>query len=160
MIASTNESTHMREAIAAARQGIDAREAPFGAAIVRDKQLICVAQNTVWRDGDPTAHAEINALRQAARQLGTIALHGCEMFTTCEPCPMCLAAIHWAKLERVVYGANIADAAAAGFSELKVSARDLVAQSGSSLRVEGGLLVDECRELFERWRRTPGHRAY
>ena len=69
---------------------------------------------------------------------------------------MCLSAIHWSKLDRVIYGADIADAAAAGFSELTMPARDLVAAAGSPLRVEGGLLADECRDLFRRWKQTPG----
>ena len=150
----------MRLAIDKAREGIAARQSPFGAVIVRDGRLVCAAHNRVWADTDPTAHAEVNAIRQAARILGTIALHGCEMYTTCEPCPMCLSALHWAKLDRVVYGADIADATAAGFSELKMPARDLAAAAGSPLRVEGGLLAEECRELFQRWQQTPGARSY
>ena len=150
----------MRQAIDKALEGIATRQAPFGAVIVRGGQLICATHNSVWTDTDPTAHAEVNAIRQAARILATIGLHGCEMYTTCEPCPMCLSAIHWAKLDRVVYGADIADAAAAGFSELKMSARDLATAAGSTLRVEGGLLADECRDLFRLRQRTPGARSY
>jgi tRNA(Arg) A34 adenosine deaminase TadA len=154
------EETWMRQAIDKCVEGIDAGQSPFGAAIVMGGRLICVAHNTVLRDNDPTAHAEVNAIRLAARSLGTIALHGCEMFTTCEPCPMCLSAIHWAKIDRVVYGADIADATAAGFSELAMPARVLAATAGSPLRVEGGLLADQCRALFQRWRNHPGARAY
>jgi tRNA(Arg) A34 adenosine deaminase TadA len=150
----------MRQAIDKAGEGIATGQAPFGAVIVRGGQLICATHNSVWTETDPTAHAEVNAIRQAARILATIGLHGCEMYTTCEPCPMCLSAIHWAKLDRVVYGADIADAAAIGFSELKMPARELVAVAGSPLRVEGGLLADECRDLFRRWQQTPGHRSY
>lgn len=150
----------MRQAIDVCVNGIDAGQSPFAAVIVQSGRLICVTHNTVWRDTDPTAHAEINAVRQAARILATIALHGCEMFTTCEPCPMCLSALHWAKLDRVVYGADIADATAAGFSELRMPARVLASAAGSPLRVEGGLLADECRELFQCWRKHPEARAY
>jgi tRNA(Arg) A34 adenosine deaminase TadA len=150
----------MKHAIEKAREGIATGQAPFGAVIVRGGQLVCASHNSVWTNTDPTAHAEVNAIRQAARLLATIALHGCEMYTTCEPCPMCLSAIHWAKLDRVVYGADIVDAAAAGFSELKMSARDLATAAGSPLRVEGGLLADECRDLFRLWQRTPGARSY
>lgn len=150
----------MRQTIDKTIEGIVARQAPFGAAIVRDGRLVCVAHNTVWRDTDPTAHAEVNAIRAAAKALGTIGLHGCTMFTTCEPCPMCLSAIHWAKIDRVVFGADIADAAAAGFSELAMPARVLAETAGSPLRVEGGLLAAECRLLFERWRNTPGSQSY
>lgn len=150
----------MRQAIDVCIKGIDAGQAPFAAVIVQGGRLICVTHNTVLRDTDPTAHAEINAIRQAAKILATIALHGCEMFTTCEPCPMCLSALHWAKFDRVVYGADIADAAAAGFSELRMPAGELATTAGSPLRVEGSLLVNECRELFQRWRKHPGARAY
>jgi tRNA(Arg) A34 adenosine deaminase TadA len=155
-----DERGWMRLAIDRAGEGIATGQAPFGAVIVRGGQLICAAHNRVWTDTDPTAHAEVNAIRQAARLLGTIGLHGCEMYTTCEPCPMCLSAIHWAKLDRVVYGADIADAAAVGFFELIMPARHLVAAAGSPLRVEGGLLADESRDLFRRWQQHPGARPY
>jgi tRNA(Arg) A34 adenosine deaminase TadA len=150
----------MRQAIEKAREGIEAGETPFGAVIVCDGRLVSIVHNTVWRDTDPTAHAEINAIRSAARALDTIGLRGCEMFTTCEPCPMCLSAIHWAKIDRVIYGADIADAAAAGFSELRMPARTLAATAGSPLVVEGGLLSAECRELFRLWKERTGGRSY
>src|SRR5689334_14139061 len=105
----------LRRAIAVCEQGIAAGQAPFGAVVVRDGVAVALAHNTVWRDGDPTAHAEINALRAAAAALGTIDLTGCTLYCTCEPCPMCLAALHWAKVTRLVFGAGIADAEAAGF---------------------------------------------
>lgn len=155
-----NDSTWMRRAIDKALAGIAAGQSPFGAIIVRGGQLVCTAHNSVLRDCDPTAHAEVNAIREAAKLLDTIGLHGCEMFTTCEPCPMCLSALHWAKLDRVVFGAAIADATAAGFSELAVPASVLAQMGRSPLRVEGGLLVEECGELFQRWLKTPGHRTY
>jgi guanine deaminase len=155
-----NDSTWMRLAIDKTLEGIAAGQSPFGAIIVRGGQLICAAHNSVWRDCDPTAHAEVNAIRAAAKMLATIGLHGCEMFTTCEPCPMCLSALHWAKLDRVAYGAEIRDATAAGFSALAVPARALAEMGGSPLRVEGGWMAEECRELFQRWLKTPGHRTY
>jgi guanine deaminase len=155
-----SDAQWMQQAIDKADEGIADGQAPFGAVIVRGGQLVCAVHNTVWRDTDPTAHAEINAIRAAAKSLGTIGLHGCEMFTTCEPCPMCLSAIHWAKLERVVYGADIADAAVAGFSELRMPAKVLAATAGSLLRVEGGLLTEECRALFQRWLQSPKRKSY
>ena len=155
-----SDTSWMKRAIETCREGIAAGQSPFGAVIVRAGELVCAAHNTVWRDTDPTAHAEVNAIRQAATALGTIALRGCEMFTTCEPCPMCLSAIHWAKLDRVVFGADIADATAAGFSELKMPAQVLAAAAGSPLRVEGGLMVAECRELFQVWHQAARSRTY
>src|SRR5437763_16263183 len=105
-----DEQTWMWRAIERAREGIAKGQSPFGAAVVSGGKVVAAAHNTVWLDTDPTAHAEVNAIRQAAAALGTIKLAGCVMFTTCEPCPMCLAAVHWAKFDRVVYGATIADA--------------------------------------------------
>jgi len=142
----------MSLAIAKTREGIAAGQSPFGAVIVRDGRVVASTHNTVWRDLDPTAHAEVNCIRCAAKALGAIDLRGCEMYSTCEPCPMCLAAIHWAKIDRVVYGASIADAAAAGFCELHVEARLLAEMGASRLRVEGGLLREECAALFVLWR--------
>jgi tRNA(Arg) A34 adenosine deaminase TadA len=142
----------MRLAVAKCREGIAAGQSPFAAAVVRGDQLIVAAHNTVWRDTDPTAHAEVNAIRQTAAILHTIKLHGCTMYTTCEPCPMCLAAIHWAKFDRVVYGATIADADAAGFSELRLPAKELAARGGSPLIVEGDICRAECWALFDEWK--------
>jgi tRNA(Arg) A34 adenosine deaminase TadA len=122
--------------------------------------VVAATHNTVWRDGDPTAHAEVNCIRQAARVLKTIALTGCTLYSTTEPCPMCLAAIHWAKIERVVFGATIADAAEAGFCELHVGAVELARMGGSPLRVESGLLRQECAALFAEWKQAGRSQAY
>jgi tRNA(Arg) A34 adenosine deaminase TadA len=151
-----DDATAMRRAIAAAREGIAAGQSPFGAVIVRGGDLLAAAHNSVWRDADPTAHAEVNAIRAAAAAVRGIDLGGCTMFSTCEPCPMCLAAIHWSKIDRVAFGATIADAAAAGFTELRLPAADLARLGGSRLRVEQGPCADECRELFALWRRSGG----
>ncbi len=149
------EAESMRLAIAEARAGIAAGQSPFGAVVVLGDKVLAAAHNTVWQDGDPTAHAEINAIRRAARQLGRIDLAGCEIFTTCEPCPMCLAAIHWSKIGRVVFGA-----ADFGFSELRLSARDLVERGGSPLRVQPGPCREECRALFDLWKESALSRPY
>jgi tRNA(Arg) A34 adenosine deaminase TadA len=138
-------------AIRKAQQGIAAGQSPFGSVIVRLGEVIAVTHNSVWRDTDPTAHAEVNCIRAAATALNTIFLHGCVLYSTTEPCPMCLAAIHWAKIERVVFGATIADAAGAGFSELAVDAKVLARMGGSPLQVESGLLREECADLFLQW---------
>lgn len=146
------ESDFMRMAIAETREGIAAGQTPFGSIIVRDGAVVASTHNTVWRDTDPTAHAEVNCLRLAAKTLATIDLKGCTLYSTCEPCPMCLAAIHWAKVDRVVFGASIADAAGAGFAELHVDARVLAEMGRSPLKVEGGLLREECVGLFQEWK--------
>jgi tRNA(Arg) A34 adenosine deaminase TadA len=150
----------MKLAVAVAREGIASGQSPFGAVIVQGDRAVATAHNTVWRDTDPTAHAEVNAIRRAAAALGTIALRGCVMYTTCEPCPMCLAACHWAKLDRVVHGCGIADAAAAGFSELRLPAATLVWQGGSPLALTCGVCEDECRHLFQEWLESGRAKSY
>lgn len=149
----------LRMACEKARQGIAAGQSPFGAVVVSSGKLVAAAHNTVWKDTDPTAHAEVNAIRQAALALKRIELSGCEMFTTCEPCPMCLSAIHWSKLDRVVFAATIEDAAVAGFSELRVGAKELAKMGGSPLRVEVAESREEGRALFEEWHKAGG-RSY
>lgn len=154
-----SEKSHMERAIQKAKEGITGGQSPFGAVVVKDSKIVSSAHNTVWRDSDPTAHAEMNAIRQAAKALGTIDLSGTFMYTTCEPCPMCLAAIHWSKIDRVIYGAVIADADAAGFTELTIDAKDMVRMGGSPLIVESGMLQKECAALFSLWK-SSGGRSY
>ncbi|MGH9509280.1 MAG: nucleoside deaminase [Terriglobales bacterium] len=149
----------LRLACEKAREGIAAGQSPFGAVVVRAGEVVAATHNTVWRDTDPTAHAEVNAIRQAARALRQIELSGCDLFSSCEPCPMCLSAIHWSKIDRVVFAATIEDAAAAGFSELRVSAKELARMGGSPLRVEVAASREEGRALFELWRKAGG-RSY
>jgi guanine deaminase len=150
----------MRLAIAKAREGIAAGQSPFGSVLVLEGRAIATTHNSVWLDTDPTAHAEVNCLRVAARDLRTIGLEGSTLYSTCEPCPMCLAAIHWAKVDRLVFGASIADAAEAGFSEMPVAARELARLGRSPLAVEGGLLVEECVALFREWKGAGLGRSY
>jgi tRNA(Arg) A34 adenosine deaminase TadA len=154
------DAEYMRLAIRKAQEGIAARQSPFGAVIIKDDQVIAATHNTVWRDSDPTAHAEVNSIRQAAAVLKTIFLHGCTMYSTTEPCPMCLSAIHWSKIERVVFGATIADAATAGFCELYVAAKTLAEMGKSPLRVESGLLSADCVALFAQWQAAGLSQAY
>jgi tRNA(Arg) A34 adenosine deaminase TadA len=90
---------------------------PFAALIVRDGQIVGEGVNTVTATHDPTAHGEVNAIRAACRALGTFTLAGCDLYTSCEPCPMCLAASYWARVRAVYYGASAADAARAGFDD-------------------------------------------
>jgi guanine deaminase len=149
-----DESEFMKGAIATTREGIAAGQTPFGSVVVKGGRIVAATHNTVWRDTDPSAHAEVNCLRRAAKELGTIDLSGCTLYSTCEPCPMCLAAIHWAKVDRVVFGATIDDAAKAGFHELRVAAAELARLGGSPLKVESGLLREECAALFDEWKRT------
>src|ERR1700722_539484 len=93
------------------------RGGPFGAVVVKDGKIIAEAANNVTGTNDPTAHAEILAIREACRKLGAFELTGCEIYTSCEPCPMCLGAIYWARPDRVYYGNTAADAARIGFDD-------------------------------------------
>ena len=155
-----SDADAMRFAIREAEAGIAAGQTPFGAVIVRGARVVAAAHNAVLKDLDPTAHAEVNCLRLAPGALGAIDLSGGALFSTCEPCPVCLAAIHWAKLDRVVFGAAIADSQAAGFHELPIPARRFAELGHSPLRVEGGLLREECAGLFVRWREAGLSRSY
>jgi guanine deaminase len=154
------EQEYMRQAIRKAKEGISRGQSPFGSALVRAGAVVAATHNSVWLTCDPTAHAEINCIRAAAAALQTISLHGCTLYSTTEPCPMCLSAIHWAKIDRVVFGATIADAKTAGFSELCVSAVELAKMGGSPLVVESGLLQKECAELFDQWLNSGLAKAY
>jgi len=108
----------MREALALATEGMRAgRGGPFGCVIVRRGEIVARGQNRVAADNDPTAHAEVNAIREACRQRGRFSLEDCELYTSCEPCPMCLAAIYWARIPRIFHANTRADAAAIGFDD-------------------------------------------
>jgi guanine deaminase len=108
----------MQRAIALAVENVTSgRGGPFGALIVKDDKIIAEGVNQVTAAHDPTAHAEIVAIREACRVLGDFQLTGCDLYTSCEPCPMCLGAIYWARPAHVFFGANAADAAAAGFDD-------------------------------------------
>ncbi|HJZ65936.1 MAG TPA: nucleoside deaminase [Candidatus Acidoferrum sp.] len=110
-------SEFMRQAIALALENIRNGGGPFAALVAKDGAIVATGANRVTATNDPTAHAEIVAIREACRKLGTFQLDGCEIYTTCEPCPMCLGAIYWARPARIFYAATASDAAAAGFDD-------------------------------------------
>ena len=107
----------MRRAIALSENSVRNGGGPFGAVIAKDGIVIAEASNSVTIDQDPTAHAEVNTIRQACRKLKTFCLEGCEIYTSCEPCPMCLGAIYWAHLDRIYYANDRKDAAKIGFDD-------------------------------------------
>jgi tRNA(Arg) A34 adenosine deaminase TadA len=150
----------MQLAIDKARQGIAAGQSPFGCAIAIGDTLLAVAHNTVLATVDVSAHAEINALRLACHTAQHVHLTGAVVASTCEPCPMCIAALHWARVAGVFFGASISDAASAGFNELNVPAGRLLALGGSPIRVTGGVLEQQCRQLFAEWQQRPDRIAY
>ncbi len=107
----------MREAIRLADKSMQSGGGPFGAVIVKDGEIIAGSANSVTIDNDPTAHAEVNTIRQACQKLGTFDLTGCVIYTSCEPCPMCLGAIYWARISRIYYGNNRKDARDINFAD-------------------------------------------
>jgi len=108
----------MQEAIQRAVENVRAgRGGPFGAIVVKDGRVIATGTNLVTATNDPTAHAEVTAIREACRVLGDFQLTGCEIYTSCEPCPMCLGAIYWARPDRVYFAATASDASEAGFDD-------------------------------------------
>ncbi len=107
----------MREAIRLANESVEHGGGPFGAVIVKDGQVIAGSANRVTVDNDPTAHAEVNTIRQACRKLQTFDLSGCTIYTSCEPCPMCLGAIYWARISRIFYGNTRKDARDIDFAD-------------------------------------------
>ena len=151
----------MDRALALAALAAEADDVPVGA-VVLDAHGRAVGEGRNLREQthDPTAHAEIVAIREACRKLGTIDISGCEIYSTCEPCPMCFAACHWARLDRVIFGARIADAAACGFNELPISNREMKEKGGSPVEITGDFLRDECVELFRSWRGKEEGRTY
>ena len=113
-----NDEKFLQRAIAlASKHSADGRHGPFGAVIVKDADIIAEGWNRVVDSNDPTAHAEVQAIRAAAKKLKTHDLSGCTIYASCEPCPMCLAAIYWARIDHIVYAATKDDAAAAGFDD-------------------------------------------
>jgi guanine deaminase len=133
---------------------------PFGACLVRGDEVLAVAHNTVLKDQDPTCHGETNAIRLAARKLQSYDLSGCEIYSTTEPCPMCFAAIHWARIGRLIYGTTIIEVARLGFNELTIGSRQMQALGQSPVAINPGFLADECRQLLTEWARTPGCQVY
>ena len=151
----------MRLAVQKTREGIAEGQTPFGACIVAgDGLVIACAHNVVWATTDITAHGEVNTIREACRALKRIDLSGCTIYSTTEPCPMCFSAIHWARIKRIVYGAAIADAQAAGFNELVIPNNVMKTEGQSPVLIEGGCLREECVALFGEWKRSGKARTY
>ncbi|MDP7018448.1 MAG: nucleoside deaminase [Pirellulaceae bacterium] len=150
----------MRLAIDRCREGVGAGQAPFGCAIEVAGQLVACEHNTVVATLDSTAHAEVNAIRAGCRAVNDIYIEGGIAATTCEPCPMCMAALHWARVDTVYYGASIEDAVAAGFSELMLPAKHVLELGGSHVRLRGGVLREDCRSLFRDWNSRSDTRLY
>ena len=141
----------MHEALQMAVENVHAqRGGPFAALIVREGQVFSRATNRVTTAFDPTAHAEVEAIRAACQALGDFQLTGCDLYTSCEPCPMCLGAVYWARLDRVFYAATRTEAAAAGFDDAFIY--DEIARSPEARRIPmQQLLQAQAAAPFEAW---------
>ena len=136
--------------IALSEESVRTGGGPFGAVIVKDGVIVSEASNSVTLDHDPTAHAEVNAIRKATQKLGTFDLEGCEIYTSCEPCPMCLGAIYWAHLDRIYYANDRKDAARIGFDDDFIYKEIAVKPQERHKQMEV-LLSEEAKEAFQMW---------
>jgi tRNA(Arg) A34 adenosine deaminase TadA len=141
----------MRQAIALAVENVRNGGGPFGAVIVKDGKVVATGTNRVTANNDPTAHAEVSAIRAACLKLGTFNLEGCVIYTSCEPCPMCLGAIYWAHLDKIYYGADQHDAAAVDFDDSFIY-RELELKPWNRNKPVENILHDEAQAPFDEWR--------
>ena len=154
-----DDSTLMRRAIALARESVASGGGPFGAVVARDGRIVSEGRNrvTVWND--PTAHAEVVAIREACRALSTFQLEGCSVYSSCEPCPMCLGALYWARPARLLFACTRDDAAAAGFDD-ELIYRELVLPIDARRLPTSTLLRTEGLTAFADWRSASTRRDY
>ena len=149
----------MRRAIALALENLRAGGGPFAAVIVKEGRIIAEGANRVTSTNDPTAHAEVEAIREACRVLADFQLTGCDLYTTCEPCPMCLGAIYWARPARVFFAATAADAAAAGFDDAFIYDELKIAPAQRRIPMAQLLRADSLA-LFSSWKRQENKTPY
>lgn len=146
----------LREASRGMRSG---QGGPFGACIVKDGVIVAVAHNRVLISGNPTQHAEVVAIGRAAKELGTHILKGCTIYSTTEPCPMCFSAIHWAQIDRIVFGTGIADVKRLGFNELSIS-NSTLRRLGRSRVILARASKRDCNDLLRSWAAMETKKTY
>ncbi|EJW96398.1 guanine deaminase [gut metagenome] len=154
-----NKTELMRYAIRLASENVENGGGPFGAVIAKDGEILATGVNRVTANCDPTAHAEVSAIRAAAQRLGTFDLSGYEIYTSCEPCPMCLGAIYWAHLDKIYYGNNKDDAARIGFDDSFIYDEIDLKPKDRKLPSEC-LLPEEAITTFEAWSRKTDKTEY
>lgn len=155
-----SDEKFMRMAIEKAIEGVNKGQTPFGACIVKDGEVVSCVHNIVWDSTDITAHAEIHAIREACQQLKTVDLSGCVLYSTCEPCPMCFSASHWARIEKIIFGTRIEDAKEIGFNELTISGEQMKRLGNSPMEIVGDFLREESKEVFKTWLKLQNKTAY
>jgi len=150
----------MKRAIVLALENVrSGNGGPFAAVVVKDGRILAEGTNRVTRSNDPTAHAEVVAIRGACLALGHFQLTGCDLYTTCEPCPMCLGAIYWSRPARVFYAATAADAAGAGFDDAFIYEELTVAPAGRRIPMVQ-MLRDESQVVFQAWKKQDNKTPY
>ena len=150
----------MRRAIAVSENSVRNGGGPFGAVIAsKDGEIIAEASNSVTIDHDPTAHAEVNCIRKATAKLGTFELAGYDIYTSCEPCPMCLGAIYWAHLDKIYYANDRKDAAAIGFDDDFIY-QELELKNEDRHKKMELLLPEEAKKAFEMWAESTDKTEY
>ena len=159
MKAKHSPESFMREAIKLSAESVQSGGGPFGAVIVRNGEIIARGENRVTVCNDPTAHAEVSAIREAAARMGTYDLRGCEIYSSCEPCPMCLGAIYWARLDRLYYAGTRADAANVGFDDAHIYEELPLDPSQRELPTQT-LLREEAQRVFEAWAEKTDKKEY
>jgi guanine deaminase len=148
-------SEFMQQAIALAVENVTSgRGGPFGAVIVKDGKVIATGVNRVTAANDPTAHAEVTAIRNACASLEAFQLEGCDIYSSCEPCPMCLAAIYWARCRTIYYGCTAADAAKAGFDDAFLY-EEMKKPLGERTLPVVNLCREDARKAFAAWNESP-----
>jgi tRNA(Arg) A34 adenosine deaminase TadA len=151
MMITSDDRKFMKRAIALAEQGMTENAGgPFGCVIVKDGEIVGEGYNRVTSTNDPTAHAEVTAIRDACAKLGTFQLEGCVIYTSCEPCPMCLGAIYWARPKMVYYGCNRYDAAQIGFDDQFIYDELACEMDERQIQIKP-LLRDEALFAFQAW---------
>jgi tRNA(Arg) A34 adenosine deaminase TadA len=158
-VTTDRETRFIRRAIEIASRNVATGGGPFGAIVVKDDVVVAEGVNEVTSNHDPTAHAEIVAIRRACETLGTFQLDRCEVYASCEPCPMCLGAIYWARPERLYFAATREDAAAAGFDD-EIIYRELARPPSDREIATRSLLREEGKEPLLAWIRNPSRRPY
>lgn len=149
MVNSSDEK-FMRLAIAKAREGIAAGGLPFGSCIVRQGQVLACEHGYVQINNDPTAHAEITAIRAAARKIKNFDLSGSTIYSTTEPCPMCFAACHWAGIKRILFGTDLAQSRKF-FTEMPIGSQQMNELGLCKIEITGGVLLPEDLRLWQEW---------
>lgn len=154
-----DDEKFIREALAMATANVKNGGGPFGALIVKDGKIIGRGVNQVAHSNDPTAHAEVVAIRDACKNINDFKLDGCVIFTSCEPCPMCLGAIYWAHLDRIVFAATKADAAKAGFDDSFIYDEFTLPHEHRKIPIQK-IILKEAAEPFEHWIRLDNKTKY